>query len=603
MGKKVKIQFLLVSQEHNVFLVTTSDRRFWDFKDDEEVLFLGEWCKLDKDRRNWESLNYRVLPYHWDDREKLYQDYLIIEKIYERCLEDLSKELNSYHQTSYSVRYWRLVVGPWLKVFIETLYDKWLSISAARDSELVTGTTQVDTDDGFFCLKDFLEQASAFQDEKYEVYHAYLYSKIMSYLDLFPKNVSKIKFSSSTKMGKLASIKLKLRNFLIGAIKVGEIAMLDYPPKSLLRMCFSFKKRPSLSHLYPVNLENYQKYLDTKGRSSIHITPSASKNFDGLLAFILPKVLPVAYIEGYSALKKATFHLEKWNVKLILLGCWLYTKEEAKLWAADHVERGCSLAVYQHGGVYGTAKWSSFEEHERAVADNYLTWGWSDKRHFYSKTIPAASYKLSQHKKHNGKEHGPLLICTNVWSKYAYRMMASPVGPQIQQYIDWVVSIIDSLGRGFHDSVLVRVNQSISSTMTKEITSNFDQVKVENQSAGSFIQSLARSRLAIFADNSTTFLESLSINCPTILCFDSKLWEIREEAAPYFEKLRNVGIFYDSVQSAAEHINTVFENPQRWWLDKEVQEARKLFCQQYAFNVGDWERHQSNLFKQLLKES
>lgn len=584
-----------------MFLVTTSDRRFWNFKKDEEVLFLGEWCKVDKDRKHWEELNYKVLPYHWDDREKLYKDYLTLEKIYEKYLEELSKQLNFYHQTTYSVRYWRIVVGPWLRIFIETLYDKWLSILAARDSRLVTRTTQVDTSDGFFCLKDFLEQASAFQDEKYEVYHAYLYSNIMFYLDFFPERVSKIKFSDSIKISRLSSIKLKLRNSLMGVKGVGEIAALDYSIKPLVKLCFEMKKRLSLSYLHDTNLDNYQDSLDIKGRNRIKLAAGVSKDFCSLLAFIIPKVLPVAYLEGYMALKKATSHLGGWNIQLILLGCWLYTKEEAKLWVAGLVEKGCPLVVYQHGGVYGLAKWSSFEAHERAVADYYLTWGWCDRNQYFSKIVPTPSFKLSRYQNHNGKENGPVLICTNVWSKYAYRMMASPVGPQMQQYVDWIVSIISLLDCNIYSSLLIRINQSISSTMADKIAKNFKKVKIENQSTGSFIKSLAKSRLAVFADNSTTFLEALSTNCPTVLCFDSNLWEIREESKLYFEMLKHVGIFYDSVQCAAEHINKVFKNPQKWWSDKEVQEARRLFCQQYALKADRCKMKESSILNQLLK--
>jgi putative transferase (TIGR04331 family) len=57
-----------------MFLITTADQRFW--KKDEEILFLGEWCKIYDQRHIWSELNYKVLPYHWDDREKLYQDYI-----------------------------------------------------------------------------------------------------------------------------------------------------------------------------------------------------------------------------------------------------------------------------------------------------------------------------------------------------------------------------------------------------------------------------------------------------------------------------------------------------------------------------------------------
>jgi putative transferase (TIGR04331 family) len=55
-----------------VFLVTTADRRFW--RSGERTLFLGEWCRLQDQRRAWAGLDSEVLPYHWDDRGRLCRD-------------------------------------------------------------------------------------------------------------------------------------------------------------------------------------------------------------------------------------------------------------------------------------------------------------------------------------------------------------------------------------------------------------------------------------------------------------------------------------------------------------------------------------------------
>ena len=63
-----------------MFLITTADKRFW--KTGEPVLFLGEWCKLFPERHIWEKLDYEVLPYHWDDRKRLYEDYLSLNDVY-----------------------------------------------------------------------------------------------------------------------------------------------------------------------------------------------------------------------------------------------------------------------------------------------------------------------------------------------------------------------------------------------------------------------------------------------------------------------------------------------------------------------------------------
>ena len=72
-----------------MLLITTADQRFW--KTDEPVLFLGEWCKLFSQKAVWEKLDYEVLPYHWDDRGKLYNDYLYLDRA--PGINDVNQEL------------------------------------------------------------------------------------------------------------------------------------------------------------------------------------------------------------------------------------------------------------------------------------------------------------------------------------------------------------------------------------------------------------------------------------------------------------------------------------------------------------------------------
>ena len=50
-------------------LVTTALEETWG--DGEPALFLGEWCRLHSRENHWSKMDAEVLPYHWDDREKL----------------------------------------------------------------------------------------------------------------------------------------------------------------------------------------------------------------------------------------------------------------------------------------------------------------------------------------------------------------------------------------------------------------------------------------------------------------------------------------------------------------------------------------------------
>ena len=68
-------------------LITTALEETWG--DGQPVLFLGEWCRRYSLKDHWSKMDAEVLPYHWNDRAKLYADYQYLREFYERLLRDL----------------------------------------------------------------------------------------------------------------------------------------------------------------------------------------------------------------------------------------------------------------------------------------------------------------------------------------------------------------------------------------------------------------------------------------------------------------------------------------------------------------------------------
>ena len=57
-------------------LITTALENTWP-ESNIPVLFLGEWCKLQSLKERWIKFDDQlVIPYHWDNRDKLYNDYI-----------------------------------------------------------------------------------------------------------------------------------------------------------------------------------------------------------------------------------------------------------------------------------------------------------------------------------------------------------------------------------------------------------------------------------------------------------------------------------------------------------------------------------------------
>ena len=107
---------------------------------DEEILFLGEWCKPYKNNDLIQARKYTTIPYHWSDTNKRRHDYDYLGELFERVLVGLVSSLNKFHNTDYSLRYWRIILGPWLFTYVSVLWDRWENIRVAFDVEEFNST-------------------------------------------------------------------------------------------------------------------------------------------------------------------------------------------------------------------------------------------------------------------------------------------------------------------------------------------------------------------------------------------------------------------------------------------------------------------------------
>jgi putative transferase (TIGR04331 family) len=77
------------------------------------------------------------------------------------------------------------------------------------------------------------------------------------------------------------------------------------------------------------------------------------------------------------------------------------------------------------------------------------------------------------------------------------------------------------------------------------------------------------------------------MNVPTIIYWDPKFWELRDDATPYFDDLRRVGVFHDSAESAALHFERIWDDVDSWWSSTEVGEVLSRFKYRYCRAVPD----------------
>ena len=110
---------------------------------------------------------------------------------------------------------------------------------------------------------------------------------------------------------------------------------------------------------------------------------------------------------------------------------------------------------------------------------------------------------------------------------------------------------------------------NLSTKLNIEKEKNFKKVKLE-------------SKLIIETDFSTSFLENISLNIPTILLPNYHMQSFDNTVKRDCKKLFDVNICYSDSKSAAKFIMEIRDNIDEWWFSKEVQEEVSIFREKYA---------------------
>jgi putative transferase (TIGR04331 family) len=300
---------------------------------------------------------------------------------------------------------------------------------------------------------------------------------------------------------------------------------------------------------------------------------------------MLSMQIPTIYLEGYKKLQSQVAGLAWPDKPRLIFTSNAYNSDDVfKAWAAEKVEFGAPLVIGQHGGHYGVGRWSFTEDHEYKISDCYLSWGWSDESHPKVKPVGQLKGKRPLGVRH-AKQPSALLV-TYAMPRYSYWMYSTPVASQWFYYLEDQIRFVESLPKRIQDSLMVRLYPSdYGWGQFNRWRNRFPTLQLDT--GGLDINRLIRrSRIYISTYNATTFLESFTMNVPTVIFWNPNYWELRDSAIPFFEELKKVGIFHERPESAASHVAAIWDDVDAWWTSLEVKAVREKFCRHYS-NLPD----------------
>ena len=575
------------------FLALTANKIFFS-KKYKNIIGLGEWCKFKK-----KDLNLMSTPYKDDVTIKNITTY--IESLYEKVLNILASELNQIHNKNYDLKAWRIILGPWLRPYLSATYDRYLHIKKAKKN-FPNFKTILLSENSYIIPIDTIDFFSRIESD---VYNLQLYSEIFKELGMkFPekeiyqsKNLIPLYFLESKIIYLINYLSLlTFRYITFFSKKSGILVQSSYFPKKIdfyLAICnlgklVFYYQAPSNSLHCPI-----KSSLTKKRLNRVNI---GKNEYEIILSKIIFSDIPLSFLENFEYIENTSKKIYPSNIGAIFSSNAWYFDENFKQYSVyKYFSNNFLLIGSQHGGNYGSTFNSQRSvKHELEICDRYYSWGWTNIK-YKEKIIPYYANKIVGMTKNNiNNNHGILWAGT-----YQYPFLFDFYLP---------INFVDYLKRqeiflkNISDRCLLNIQYrahfqdgvwGISSRL-KKINSKlqFSNLNI------SFHEALKNCRIYVADHLSTTFLEALSLNKPTII-FASE--DIIESAKPFYKLLKDVGILFESPEEAANQVNMVYDNADTWWLDKKRQKNIKIFTGQFSKNSEHSFSGWNNEFKFLHK--
>lgn len=585
-----------------MFLVTTALEPSWDTS--RPVVFLGEWCRRFSRQDVWHPLDAKVLPYHWADRGKYNADYSRLEGLYERYLGQLSGVLGHIHGVTEDVHYWRIVIGPWLRFFIDAIFDRFETVRTAREIGHVADSWVLP-----YRLEDwtplgFGDFYASFTDDPW---NHIVFAECARALGIpcsnQPDGLAPLRPEKpaipSRRRGKrlLLNLAEKCGRYIPSALNRYVVVASYLPLQRLVRLQLSLGQLP---YLVSPNVAASDVPLDLRVRASL-ACGNRDTVFDTLLNDLVAKWMPKTYVEDFSSFRKKSLAAFPAKPRLVFTANAYQGDDAFKLWAAEQTLRQVPLVIGQHGGNLGIAHHNQTEDHQFLIADAFCSWGWRHTK--YGNTVPLPSLQLSDNVIASDPE-GDVLIVLASLPRYFYCHFSMPMAGEFLTYLEDQMAFVRKIrNSSIRERIRIRLNgdgfgwdiaeRFTAAGMGWAIDANQEHLDVR----------LARARLCIASYNATVILQTLASNFPTLAYWNPAVFDIRPEAVPAASLLREVGILHDSYDSAAQTLNAVHDNIAAWWYAPRLQAARVKFCRTYAHTSPGWTKQWAQCFDDMAKRA
>lgn len=578
-----------------MYLVITSNDSYF-LNNNEDLVLLGKWCLNNKDLKN-KKIEY-VFDYNWINFNENIKDQKYLYSLYKKIVSKISKKLNIYHKKNYNEKYWEYLLGHWLWLYVINLYDRYLYVRKVKDKFPHINLT-VNSNKYYYTKSD--EFWKLLHDDEY---NNYLFSNIiLNTKNKFNKRIINKEFKKieKIKIKKIKNFKYFLNYILQQLRLIKNIFFEKYgsnfnyfidlnSPLSFTEKKEIYKKLNQVFFTPNVLLINFKKIFSFKDINKLININNRNQNlgleykneFELLINKTILGDLPLEYMELYDKIRaKISKYLPKKIPKIVLVRSQTETNTNLRFLISELVINKSKIISFQEGGGVGSKVASEYSEKiYNRLSDVWLNWGWKSenpkiKKFFFTKNFWINNY--------NYKKNGNLLIVGSSCRRHFidFHNGQLPYYNEIQMKLN--KELISKLDKNIFNKLIYRLHFKFGYDEDKKLKKSFKNIKLSFREDKSHYYTLLNdSKLVLCTSDFTNFKQTFVVNHPTILLWDKNFFRFRKSAKIYYDLLEKNQILFNDPSKCADFINKIYDDPLKWWLTKEVQEARNLFMNEFC---------------------
>ena len=573
-----------------------------DNSDHKNKIYAGDWCffsKIKEIKKNEDKIiSFKILS----DKKKI---DLEVENLKNFFLKKLINKLNNLHNTNYSDKFWKFLLDPWLLYFLDSYTLKWKIINEVDKSyNKILFNDYINLEpNNFFDVRDYLTK---FQSN--DQFHQTQFQNILKFK--LKKNKKFISFKNKKIFKK--DIVFGRKNFF----KNSFFKLIDY-----ILSCFSknnkyffYKSSLGSKNFFYLNFklrqfpyfnysdfekEKYIKYFDNsinkEVRENLKISIGTKDDFKNFLSEFLIQELPTCYVENF---KKLIYESSKISIepKIIIDSVQILHNSLFKFWAAFKQETSKAIIIYpDHGGTLGIINHNDLLE--------YLDYRFSWHKPVVKNDIQTPSINLSKisgSRVNSKKDLDKILYISYNNKKYYHFFINEPHGMKNLKITNKFKNLKENLSKEIKEKLYVKTyTRDDKDYWIKNNLFEHDQNKII-LSKNTYNNIFKTSKIIICNYPKTSLCEAI-VSGPTILLFDFDEWTHSKNFLELKKDLIKNNILFDDANLAANHINSIWDNPLDWWNSDKLLNVRKKFMNQFAMTsskpINKWEKELEKIYK------